>query len=178
MGEYLELHILKKDNYKKFVDDMKTFLVSPLYHNRPAIDSCEEYEITLTKYNSRPLVELETKPDVVFDWCFKTFNTKDVIVEYLQNLKEDAQSSFTLEDRDNYVEIVDYLNSLGKIELDKNVYDETLIDLKVLNKLEELSGKLRYLDDMNLSDARAVDKLEELLKREDIDDLRFIFTYN
>ena len=74
--------------------------------------------------------------------------------------------------------IVNYLNSLGKIELDKNVYDETLIDLKVLNKLEELSDKLKCFDDFCLSEACKVGELEELLKREDIDDLRFIFTYN
>lgn len=178
MGEYLELHLLKKDNYEKFVNDMKTFLVSPLYHNSPNIDNYDEDSITLTKYNSSRLVELETEPDVEFDWCFKTFNTKDVIVEYLENLKEDIQNLFEGNDRDNYAEIVNCLNSLGKVELEVDKYGRTLIDLNVLNKLQELSNKLERFDDVCLSDVCIVEELEELLKREDIDDLRFIFIYN
>lgn len=179
MGEYLELHLLKKDNYKKFVDDMKTFLGSPLYCDRPRISNYEEDSITLTKYDSRPLAELETQPDVVFDWCFKTFNTKDVIVEYVENFKEEIQNLFNSQDRENYEVLVDYLNSFNKVEVKKDKYGETLIDLKILSKLEEFSDKLKCLDDIFLlSDVRTVGELEELLKREDIDDLRFVFTYN
>ena len=178
MGEYLDLHILKKDKYEEYVNDMKTFLGQPLYHNRPYITKYEEDSITLTKYNSRPLTELMTKPDVVFDWCFKTFNTKDVIVEYLKNLKEETQSNFDSSDRDKYEEIVDYLNHFDKVKIEKNSYKETIVNLKVLRELIELSDRLKCLDDMCFSDVYTIERLEELLNREDIDDLRFIFTYN
>ena len=163
MGEYLHLHILKKDKYEQYVRDMDYY--ANKHQSEPDVENYEILDLYLGKYTGRYYYDLTTKGN--HSWGNSSYikvgyDTKDVIVELLNNLSE--QASYHLEDNLDLEYGVDNLkNIVNAINVSRDDDDNIVVRHEGISKLIELGNSMEKINTYLESEASYVFHLEKIL---------------